>query len=282
MIAFRFDIDTRRGLVERVPPLLDLLDEFGVRATFFCVMGREANPYEILRLRLLAKRSEKSPLNVGAKGGPARVIRAAVFPRAVGHRNPSLLREIVRRGHELQPHGWSHIQWQRNLDGIDVERHLRRSLTHYERIMGSPAIGFASPGRSWNASALLAFDDAGLTYVGDMDGDQPFRPAGFRHLQLPITRFETIAQMRQRGLDDEGIAATYLDDIETNPSYCCLYEHPDDVDDAGLRVLAQLFRALKQRGTTATAVTLAEVAAAVKDTAPVYRAETARPVHRAQ
>lgn len=259
MIAFRFDIDTRRGLVDRVPPLLDLLDEHGMRATFFCVMGPEATLAEIVRLRFLAPKDAKSPLNVGAKGGLFKLGLAALAPRKVGIANPDRLRQIVVRGHELQPHGWSHIQWQRNLDAIDVREHLRRAMATQESIIGRPVTGFASPGRSCNDEALRAFDDAGLTYGGDLDGDAPFVPDGHRHLQIPITRFETIAQLRRRGLDDDAIAASYLDHVDERPDFCCLYEHPDDLDDAGLAIFGEVFRGVRERGLAP--VTLSEVAA---------------------
>jgi peptidoglycan/xylan/chitin deacetylase (PgdA/CDA1 family) len=263
VINFRFDIDTRRGLVERVPPLLDLLDAAGIRATFFCVMGPEANLWEIVRLRLLADRDRKSPLNVEAKGGALRIAKAALLPRGVGAKNPALLREIVDRGHELGPHGWSHIQWQRNLESIDVREHLHRSLEAYEAVIGAPPIGFASPGRTCNAEALEAFDEAGLAYAGDLDGTVPFRPAGYRHLQLPITRFETIAQMRSRGLPDDAIVDAYIGDLETNPEYCCLYEHPDDLDEAGLSIFERVFAHV--RANLEPPVPLREVARAWED-----------------
>lgn len=263
MIAFRFDIDTRAGLVERLPPLLDLLDRHGIRATFFCVMGPEANLAEIVRLRLLADRDRKSPLNVSARGGALQVARAALLPRGVGHRNPERLRAIVGRGHELQPHGWSHIQWQRNLDAIDVEVHLGRACEAYRRVTGAWPRGFASPGRTCNDRALAAFDAAGLDYAGDLDGQQPFRPAGHRHLQLPITRFETIAELRRRGLDDDGIVATYLADIDANPDYCCLYEHPDDLRAPELELFDRVFARVRAAGREP--VTLGEVADAWSD-----------------
>lgn len=229
------------------PPLLDLLATYDVRASFFSVMGSDANLVEIVRLRLLADRSNKSPLNVTAKGGPARIAAAALIPRGVGRADPGLLRRIVAQGHELQPHGWSHIQWQRTIDAIDVDAHLRLALRHYAQILGRPATGFASPGRTFNDRALQAFDTAGLHYVGDMDGVAPFRPAGHRHLQLPITLFETIAQMRRRGLDDAAIVARYLSHIAEREHYCCLYEHPDDLGAGELRIFACVFAHLRPR-----------------------------------
>lgn len=258
MIAFRFDIDTRFGLVERTPPLLQVLADAGIRASFFCVMGREANLFELVRLRLLAPSSSKSPVDVASRGGLLKVGLAAAFPRAVGTGNPQLLRRIVADGHELAPHGWSHIQWQRNLERIDVRSHLARALRHHRRIVGRMPVGFASPGRTWNEEVLRAIDDAGLRYGGDLDGTLPVRPEGYRHLQLPVTRFETIAQMRRRGLSDEAIVDTYLADIDANPRYCCLYEHPDDLHDRELEIYRGVFAGVRERGLEP--VTLAEVA----------------------
>jgi peptidoglycan/xylan/chitin deacetylase (PgdA/CDA1 family) len=197
---------------------------------------------------------------VAAKGGIVKLAAAALAPRAVGTGNVPLLREIVARGHELQPHGWSHIQWQRNLEHIDVDDHLRRALDAYRDALGVPATGFASPGRTCDARALRAFDEAGLRYAGDLDGAAPFRPDGHRHLQLPITRFETIAQMRARGLDDDAIVAAYLEDVDGHPTYCCLYEHPDDLDAAGLAIFARTLRGVRARGLEP--VTLSEIAQA--------------------
>lgn len=266
MICFRFDIDTRRGLVERVPPLLELLDEHGIRATFFCVLGREANLVEIVRLRFLAPKEAKSPLNVGAKGGLVRLALAALWPRRVGTAHPELLRDIVGRGHELGPHGWSHIRWQRDLANVDVATVLGRCLDTQRELVGVDAAGWASPGRSWDTRVLEAIDGAGLVYGGDLDGARPFRPDGSAHLQLPVTRFETIAQMRRRGLSDAAIVDAYLGDIDANPDYCCLYEHPDDLDDAGLAIFGRVFAEVAGRGLAT--VTLAEAAASWDATRP--------------
>lgn len=258
MLALRFDVDTRAGLVERTPPLLDLLDRHGVPATFFVVMGREAHLGEIVRLRLLAPRTSKSKLNVAAKGGPAKVLKAALLPRRVGTAHPDLLRTVVARGHELQPHGWSHIQWQRDLPAIDPADHLSRARTALQDAAGVPADGWASPGRSWDERVLHALDDAGVRYGGDLDGTAPFVPEGHRHLQLPITRFETLAQMRARGLSEDDLVRTLLDDVAQHPDYCCLYEHPDDLGPAELSVFDRLLAEVVRSGREV--VTLRQVA----------------------
>lgn len=257
MLALRFDVDTRGGL-DRAGQLLDLLDRHRLRATFFVVMGREATIPEIVRLRLLAPADSKSPLNVAAKGGAAAVIKAAVLPRRVGTGRPDALRDIVRRGHELQPHGWSHIQWQRGLAGIDPADHLRRARAALVPVLGELPDGWASPGRSIDARGLAAMDAAGLRYAGDLPGDEPFVPAGRSTWQLPISHFETIAQMRARGLSDDEVLDTWLTVIHDRPEYCCLYEHPDDLTAREIALFGRLMAALDSGGREV--LTLGEVA----------------------
>jgi peptidoglycan/xylan/chitin deacetylase (PgdA/CDA1 family) len=256
MISFRFDIDTCRGLLGRTPPLLDLLEEHGLRATFFCVMGEEPNFWEVLRLEVLGGSGARSALE--RRGGLLQGVWDVLTPEAVGHQHPEQLREIIDRGHELEPHGWSHIRWALDLDGIEVEEHLRLALRHHEEIVGHRAVGFASPGGRWDEDALRAFDAVGLRYAADMEGDEPFRPPGYEHLQLPVTRSETLSEMKDRGLDDDDIVGTVLGDIETHPDYCCIRNQVDDLDEGGLRILDRILRVVRERGLRTA--TLAEVA----------------------
>jgi hypothetical protein len=101
---------------------------------------------------------------------------------------------------------------------------------------------------------------------GDLDGTGPFVPPGHHHLQLPVTRFETIAQMRARGLTDDDVVAAYLGDVEEHPDYCCLYEHPDDLGSAELAVFDRVFAAVARSGREV--VTLGEVARRVAGAPP--------------
>jgi len=248
VIAIRFDIDTYHGLVDRTPALLDVLDEFNVRATFFCVMGPEANAIDVLRLRFLKRGIRKGKLRAKRKGGPAYLVCAALFPKWVGARNPERLLEITRRGHEVQPHGWKHIQWQRDLAGINVRHHLRKAVNAYRAVFGEPPMGFASPGRVYNRQTLEMMDEFGFAYAGDMDGDQPFRPEGCRHLQIPVTMFRTIDEMRDEGMSDDGIVDRFIHEIETRKDFCCFYEHPDNLFDSEFAILRRVYRYILDHG----------------------------------
>jgi len=44
-------VDGYYGLVKGVPNLLNLFDNYGIKATFFVNMGKEANLFQILKYR---------------------------------------------------------------------------------------------------------------------------------------------------------------------------------------------------------------------------------------
>jgi len=248
LIAIRFDIDTHFGLVNRTPAVLNLVEAYGIRCTFFCVMGPEANILDILFLRFLKRGVQKGTIQTKQKGGFVYLLRTALFPRGVGCGNADVLRSIVSRGHEVQPHGWKHIQWQRNLENIDVREHLEKVVATYESIFSYPPTGFASPGRACNREVLRALDELGIQYAGDMDGDVPFRPEGFRHLQIPVTHFKTIAEMRAEGMDSEDIVDFYLSEIASRPEFCCFYEHPDNLFESDFAILRKVYQHIREMG----------------------------------
>lgn len=103
--------------------ILDLLAEFGVRATFF-VLG------------------------------------------SVAERHPELVREIVRGGHEVGTHGWSH-QLVYNLTPDEFRGEIRRSLDLLHELAGRRPIGHRAPFFSITRDSLWALDvlsEEGLRY----------------------------------------------------------------------------------------------------------------------
>src|SRR5512139_3281215 len=92
--------------------ILDMLDEFGVKATFF-VLGW------------------------------------------VAERRPGLVREIVRRGHDVASHGYSH-QRVCNQTQVEFREDIRRSKAVLEELMGKPVFGYRAPSYSISMDTLWA------------------------------------------------------------------------------------------------------------------------------
>jgi polysaccharide deacetylase family protein (PEP-CTERM system associated) len=103
--------------------ILEMLDEFGVKATFF-VLGW------------------------------------------VAERKPGLVKEIVRRGHELASHGYGH-QRVCNQTREEFRSDVKRSKSILEELAGKPVIGYRAPSYSISLDTLWAYDellDAGYRY----------------------------------------------------------------------------------------------------------------------
>jgi peptidoglycan/xylan/chitin deacetylase (PgdA/CDA1 family) len=246
-LCLRFDIDSEFGLVDRVPPLLDVLDEFGAKATFFCVMGPEAHLGDLVQYRLLS-RMPRRKFRVRRRGGVWRTLRSVAFPGRVGCGHADRLRAIRDRGHEVQPHGWKHITWQRGLRHLDVGVELQKIVREYTGIFCTPPLGFASPGRTHTPESMKRLDEAGFLYHGDLDGPAPFRPTGARHWQIPITLFTTIGELFDIGLSGSEVKAHLTGHLYPGRAFACLYNHPEELFERELEVLREILADVRDRG----------------------------------
>lgn len=103
------------------PWILDLLDQYGAKATFFLV-GRQAEMY------------------------------------------PELTREIVRRGHEIGSHSYTHAN-QCELSLLAVERELVMSRLMLRRACGQFVTLFRPPGGHYDSQVQAAARETGFTAV---------------------------------------------------------------------------------------------------------------------
>ena len=248
----RFDIDSHYGLTKKIYPLLRLLHKHHIKATFFCVMGYDPTISEIVKLRFMAPRPKKAiqtkqkRLLFSFRNLP-KILHTLSYPRNVGCAHHDLLKTISDAGHEVYPHGWSHIQWQRNIEHINVRKHLELCIEEHQKIFGSAPIGFGSPGRIYNESALALFDEYDFLFVGDMDGDKPFKYQNYKAMQIPVTLFKTISELVEDGLDSGEIVDKYFNHIVEN-EFSNIYEHPDNLHTFELNILDQLFTRLATIG----------------------------------
>ena len=118
-IALKIDVDTRRGMDEGVPRLLETLAGAGIRATFFVTMGPDNSGKAALRVfrrKGFAKKMVRT--NALRMYGLRTALSGTLLPaRPVGSGRPDLLRAVLDGGHEAGVHGWDHILWHdRNLD----------------------------------------------------------------------------------------------------------------------------------------------------------------------
>jgi polysaccharide deacetylase family protein (PEP-CTERM system associated) len=100
----------------------------------------------------------------------------------IGQRHPALVREIVRRGHEIASHGSDHRRiTQLNADQFRVS--IRESKDVLEQIAGVRVLGYRAPsfsivpGREWALDALI---EEGYVYDSSL---YPVRRSGYGYPQ---------------------------------------------------------------------------------------------------
>jgi len=194
-VALRVDVDTRRGLAEGIPRLLELFRRAGVRASFFVTLGPDRSGLAIrraLRPSFLYKMWRTNPLKLY---GLRTLLSGTLLPALpVGAGAPALLRQIADEGHEVAPHGWDHVGWQDRIDRLApsaIRDDLTRAARAFETIFGLPPQASAAPGWRTSPEALVIQEDLGLRYASDTRGDTPFRPrvtgGPLKTIQVPTT-----------------------------------------------------------------------------------------------
>jgi undecaprenyl phosphate-alpha-L-ara4FN deformylase len=194
-VGLRVDVDTRRGLDEGVPRLLELFRRLGVNASFFVTMGPDNSGraiHRVLRPSFLAKMWRTNPFKLY---GLRTLLSGTLIPaRLVGAGAPAMLRQIAAEGHEVAPHGWDHVTWQDRIHRLAedaVRTDLDLAARSFAAAVGVAPCASAAPGWRTSPVALTVQDGRGLRYASDTRGDGPFRPrvgdGVLGTIQLPTT-----------------------------------------------------------------------------------------------
>lgn len=194
-VALRIDVDTRRGLDEGVPRLLDLFRRIEVRASFFVTMGPDRSGAAIRRAWRPSFLWKMWRTNALRLYGPRTLLSGTLLPaRPVGAGAPELLRHILAEGHEVAPHGFDHVGWQ---DGVArwsaarIRSDMAAAVGAFETVFGTRPEATAAPGWRTTDQALSVQEEFGFRYASDVRGLAPFRPrlatGPLKTLQIPTT-----------------------------------------------------------------------------------------------
>ncbi|QWV98937.1 4-deoxy-4-formamido-L-arabinose-phosphoundecaprenol deformylase [Geomonas nitrogeniifigens] len=215
-VALKVDVDTYCGTRDGIPNLLQLLEAFGVRATFYFSLGPDNSGKAVRRLLhkgFLAKMLRtKAPAMYGLKT----MLYGTLLPAPmIGKELGEVIRSVRDAGHETGIHCWDHVEWHDHLHRLsrqEVEADLGRAFAGFEEIFGSPAATCAAPGWTVSAASFEVQDSLGLAYCSDTRGEFPFYPVfngkRFQTLQVPST-WPTMDEL----IGENGITAATVNDI---------------------------------------------------------------------
>jgi len=257
-----------------VPQLLEILDRFGIKATFYFSLGPD-NSGKAIR-RIFHKGFLKKMLRTRAPSmyGLRTMLYGTLLPAPfIGRQLPDVLLSIREAGHETGIHCWDHVKWHDYLSRFPKQataRELGQASTIFNEIFGCRARTTAAPGWTVTADSLEIQDSLGLVYCSDSRGYSPFFPSMngrvFKTLQIPSTLPTMDELLGENGITLETINEKYLQLLKPG-----LNVHTIHAELEG-NALSKTFVELLERMTELDVrfVTLDEAAAEFGENAPVY------------
>ena len=194
-LAIKIDIDTLKGYLEGLPKLLDILNEYKVKASIFFSLGPDNSGKalrRIFRKGFISKMLRtKAPTAYGIKT----LFYGTLLPAPmIVNSNPDLIRRSIDEGHDCGIHSWDHVYWQDNLPKLTreiIRNEFHKAMELYEKISGERARSCAAPGWQVTADSLRVQDELKFDYCSDVRGYAPFMPEldgeTFKTPQVPST-----------------------------------------------------------------------------------------------
>jgi len=190
LLGLKIDVDTRRGMEEGVPSLLDSLSRTGCRATFFLSFGPDNSGKAVWQL-FRNPRFLRKMIRTNAPGlyGWRTALYGTLLPAPpIASAFPDLCREIESRGHEVELHAWDHRAWQDTLPrrrGPWIREWLERAIDAYRSCLGHPPSAFGAPGWVLTEEALSELARHPFAYLSCTRATAPFVHAGSGLTEIP-------------------------------------------------------------------------------------------------
>jgi len=194
-IALKVDVDTLRGTLEGVPPLLDALRRHDAGATFLFSLGPDHTGRAIRRVFRPGFLSKVSRTSVLEHYGLRTLLYGTLLPGPdIPRRGAAVMRGVRDAGFEVGVHCHDHIAWQdfvAHKDAAWTEAQMRRAIGRFTEVFGEAPRVHGAAGWQMNAAAFALEERLGFTLASDTRGTGPFMPvvAGRRGTvpQLPTT-----------------------------------------------------------------------------------------------
>ncbi len=183
-VALKVDVDTWRGTVEGIPPLLAALKRHNARATFLFSLGPDHTGRAIKRVFRPGFFGKVARTSVVEHYGIRTLLYGTLLPGPdIGRKCAGLMRSVRDAGHEVGIHTWDHVKWQDGV-GTDVEhasnawteRQMVRACERFAEVFGMPAKTHGAAGWQMNPHAIRLTQRLGFDYCSDTRGSTPFMP----------------------------------------------------------------------------------------------------------
>ena len=222
ILGLKIDVDTFRGTRDGVLPIMRVLDEVGVRGSFFFSVGPDNMGRHLWRLI-----KPQFFLKMLRSGGAALygwdiLLRGTFWPGlGIGKRLSGVIHQAARANHEVGLHAWDHHAWQARMErggAAFQEAQIRRGGEMLAQILGHWPECSAAPGWKCNETTLLAKEKFAFNYNSDVRGTEPFQPVvqgrPLRQPQIPTTLPTYDEVVGRKGLTNANYNAWLIDQLQ--------------------------------------------------------------------
>ena len=195
-LGLRIDVDTFRGTRGGVPTLCRILDQRGLKGTFFFTLGPDNMGRHLFRLLRPTFLRKMMRTRAGSLYGWSIVFRGTVWPGPlIGRRLAPVIRSAATGGHEIGVHAWDHHRWQVAVDRMGADAlagEIQLAFEALSEIIGREPDCSAAAGWRCTDEVLRIKERFPFRYNSDCRGlTGPFRPVVDGDLltqpQVPVT-----------------------------------------------------------------------------------------------
>jgi undecaprenyl phosphate-alpha-L-ara4FN deformylase len=224
-LALKIDVDTLRGTLEGVPPLVEVLKKHGARATFLFSLGPDHTGRAIKRVFRPGFMKKVSRTSVVDHYGIKTLLYGTLLPGPdIGKRGGDIMRSVRDAGFECGIHTFDHIKWQdyvAHQNEAWTEREMQKAFDRFAEIFGEPAKTHGAAGWQMNRHAYRMEQRLGFDYCSDGRGAYPFIPVVNGEViacpQLPTTLPTLDELIGVDGLTAQNVAEHMLS-LTTSPA----------------------------------------------------------------
>ncbi len=257
-LSIRVDLCTMSDFSDGLSNILDILADFGIKATFFTAMGPD-NLGQVGITRLFSKKFIKQVycLNPIKTYGFANLMNGLIKKGpilSITYRNR--LERILAEGHEIGIHGYNHVKWSNycmRMGQLEIREEINKAVTIFRQIFRTYPSGFAAPSWGCNFNTLRVEDEFSFLYASDTRGRCPFFPRingqVFKTLQIPITLPTFFELLSERQGDKDSVVKKLILKI-MNEKFNALIVHPCQEGRANKELFISLLNTLKKEKNT--------------------------------
>lgn len=197
MFSLRIDIDTFDGLKNGIPKILDILADYDMKVSFYCIMGREGDLFNMLKYKIRSRKFSPSLLDTNKLSvNPSFFLKETLhlskiffYPRKVSLISENLKR-IKKEAHEIGPHGYTHIKWS-NITSSEMRQEFKSMIREYQCIFKIYPKSWSAPFGVLNKNCIKLTEEFRFDVNSYLGGSRIFRPIingkECHHIMVPVT-----------------------------------------------------------------------------------------------